>query len=95
MRVNEVLSRLDDLELVKLSTRELRCQGTKIQLMNDDRFHNNRRGIYLKGSKYDIIAQLNEDYRKLDIYQLSLRNMINVKNNDNIEYYIYIIAKEN
>lgn len=55
----------------------------------------NRRGIYLKGSKYDIIAQLNADYRKLDIYQLSLRNMIDVKNNDNIEYYIYIIVKEN
>lgn len=44
MRVNEVLSRLDDLELVKLSTRELIWQGTKIQLMNDDRFHNNRCG---------------------------------------------------
>lgn len=55
----------------------------------------NRRCIYLKGSKYDIIAQLNADYRKLDIYQLSLRNMIDVKNNDNIEYYIYIIVKEN
>lgn len=44
MRVNEVLSRLDDLEIVKLSTRELFWQGTKIQLMNDDRFHNNRWG---------------------------------------------------
>lgn len=44
MRVNEVLSRLDDLELVKLSTRELNCQGTKIELMNDDSFHNNRCG---------------------------------------------------
>ena len=55
----------------------------------------NRRSIYLKGSKYDILAQLNADYRKLEIYQLSLRNMINVKDNDKIEYYIYIIAKEN
>lgn len=55
----------------------------------------NRRGIYLKGSKYDILAQLNGDYRKLDIYQLSLRNMIDVKDNDKIEYYIYIIVKEN
>ena len=55
----------------------------------------NRRSMYLKGSKYDIIAQLNGDYRKLEIYQLSLRNMINVKDNDKIEYYIYIIAKEN
>lgn len=55
----------------------------------------NRRGIYLKGTKYDIIAQLNADYRKLEIYQLSLRNMLDVKNNDKIEYYIYIIVKEN
>lgn len=55
----------------------------------------NRSSIYLKGSKYDILAQLNVDYRKLEIYQLSLRNMINVKDNDKIEYYIYIIAKEN
>lgn len=55
----------------------------------------NRRGIYLKGSKYDILAQLNVDYTKLDIYQLSLRNMLDVKANDNIEYYIYIIVKEN
>ena len=55
----------------------------------------NRRSMYLKGSKYDILAQLNGDYRKLEIYQLSLRNMINVKDNDKIEYYIYIIAKEN
>lgn len=55
----------------------------------------NRSSIYLKGSKYDILAQLNVDYRKLEIYQLSLRYMINVKDNDKIEYYIYIIAKEN
>lgn len=55
----------------------------------------NRRSIYLKGSKYDILAQLNVDYRKLEIYQFSLRNMINVKDNDKIEYYIYIIAKGN
>ena len=47
MRVNEVLSRLDDLELVKLSTRELCWQGTKIQLMHDERFHNNRWGDML------------------------------------------------
>lgn len=31
MRVNEVLARLDDLELIKLSTREICWQGTKIQ----------------------------------------------------------------
>lgn len=54
-----------------------------------------RRSIYLKGSKYDILAQLNADYRKLEIYQLSLRNMIDSKENDKIEHYIYIIAKEN
>lgn len=54
----------------------------------------NRRSIYLKGSKYDILAQLNADYRKLEIYQLSIRNMIDVKDNDKIEHYIYIIAKE-
>lgn len=54
----------------------------------------NRTSIYLKGSKYDILAQLNADYRKLDIYQLSLRNMLDTRNNDKIEYYIYIIAKE-
>lgn len=53
----------------------------------------NRSSIYLKGSKYDILAQLNVDYRKLEIYQLSLRNML--KDNDKIEHYIYIIAKEN
>lgn len=44
MRVNEVLTRLDDLEVVKLSTRELYWQGTKIQLMHDERFLNNRWG---------------------------------------------------
>lgn len=55
----------------------------------------NRRSIYLKGSKYDILAQLNADYRKLEIYQLSLRDMIDVKDNAKIEHYIYIIAKEN
>lgn len=44
MRVNEVLSRLDDLEVVKLSTRELNWQGTKIQLMNDDIFRKTRCG---------------------------------------------------
>lgn len=47
MRVNEVLSRLDDLEVVKLRTRELCWQGTKIQLMNDEQFHNNRWGDML------------------------------------------------
>ncbi len=55
----------------------------------------NRRSIYLKGSKYDILAQLNADYRKLELYQISLRNMIDTKNNDEIEHYIYIIVKEN
>lgn len=55
----------------------------------------NRRSIYLKGSKYDILAQLNADYRKLELYQLSLRNMLDTKNNDKIEHYIYIIVKEN
>ena len=44
MRVNEVLARLDDLELVKLSTAELCWQGTKIQLMHDERFRNSRCG---------------------------------------------------
>ncbi len=50
----------------------------------------NRRSIYLKGSKYDILAQLNADYRKLELYQLSLRNMIDTKNNDNIEHLYFI-----
>lgn len=44
MRVNEVLARLDDLELVKLSTREICWQGTKIQLVHDERFNNDRWG---------------------------------------------------
>lgn len=44
MRVNEVLARLDDLELVKLSTREICWQGTKIQLVHDERFNNDRLG---------------------------------------------------
>ena len=44
MRVNEVLARLDDLEVVKLSTREICWQGTKIQLVHDERFNNNRWG---------------------------------------------------
>lgn len=47
MRVNEVLSRLDDLEIVKLSTREFCWQGTKIQLRHDESFHNNRCGDFL------------------------------------------------
>lgn len=55
----------------------------------------NRSGIYLKGSKYDILAQLKADYKKLEIYQLSLRNMLNTRDNDKVEHYIYIIAKEN
>lgn len=55
----------------------------------------NRSTIYVKGSKYDILSQLKANYKKLEIYQLSLRNMINVKDNDTIEHYIYIIAKEN
>lgn len=44
MRVNEVLARLDDLEVVKLSTREICWVGTKIQLVHDERFNNNRWG---------------------------------------------------
>lgn len=62
-----------------------------VEVFNRD----NRRSIYLKGSKYDILAQLNADYRKLELYQLSLRNMVDSKDNDKIEYYIYIIVKEN
>ena len=58
-------------------------------------FTKDNRSIYLKGSKYDILAQLSADYRKLEIYQLSLRDMIDVKSNDKIEHYIYIIVKEN
>ena len=57
-------------------------------------FTRDDRSIYLKGSKYDILAQLNADYRKLEIYQLSLRDMLDVKYNGKIEHYIYIIAKE-
>lgn len=44
MRVNEVLGRLDDLEVVKLSTREICWVGTKIQLVHDEGFNNNRWG---------------------------------------------------
>lgn len=44
MRVNEVLARLDDLEVVKLSTREICWMGSKIQLVQDERFNNNRWG---------------------------------------------------
>ena len=47
MRVNEVLTRLDDLELVNLRIGELCWQGTKIQLMHDERFHNSRWGDML------------------------------------------------
>lgn len=54
----------------------------------------NKSSLYIKGSKYDILAQLKVDYNKLDIYQISLRNMINVKDNDKVEHYIYIIVKE-
>lgn len=55
---------------------------------------NSKSSIYLKGSKYDILAQLNADYRKLEIYQLSLRDMLDTRCNDKLEHYIYIIAKE-
>lgn len=55
----------------------------------------NRSGIYVKGSKYDILEQLKADYTKLEIYQLSLRNMLDTRDNDKVEHYIYIIAKEN
>ena len=44
MRVNEVLARLDDLELVELRINEICWQGMKIQLMHDKRFHNSRWG---------------------------------------------------
>lgn len=55
----------------------------------------NRRDIYVEGSKYDILAKLKEDYKKLEIYQLSLRDMIDTRCNDKVKHYIYIIAKEN
>lgn len=55
----------------------------------------NRSGLYVKGCKYDILAQLKADYKKLEIYQLSLRNMLDTRNNDKVEHYIYISAKEN
>lgn len=48
----------------------------------------NGQSFYLNGSKHDILAQLNEDYRKLEVYQLSLTN------NDVNKHYIYIIVKE-
>ena len=47
MRVNEVMARLDDSELVKLSTNGLSWEGSKIQLLHDERFHNNRYGDML------------------------------------------------
>ena len=47
MRVNEVLSRLDDIELVNLSYNGLCWQGTKIQLLHDERFQNGRLGDML------------------------------------------------
>lgn len=55
----------------------------------------NRSDIYVEGSKYDILAQLKEDYKKLEIYQLSLRDMLDTRYNDKVKHYIYIIAKEN
>lgn len=42
MRLNEVIARLDDSELVKLSTNGLSWEGSKIQLLHDERFHNSR-----------------------------------------------------
>lgn len=47
MRVNEVLTRLDDIELVNLRYNNLCWQGTKIQLLHDERFHNARLGDML------------------------------------------------
>lgn len=47
MRVNEVLARLDDVELLELRTKELCWQGTKIQLLHDERFHNSKCGDML------------------------------------------------
>ena len=47
MRVNEVLTRLDDIELVNLRYDGLCWQGTKIQLLHDERFHNDRLGDML------------------------------------------------
>lgn len=42
MRVNEVVSRLDDLEVVNLRYDGLCWNGTKIQLLHDERFYNGR-----------------------------------------------------
>ena len=47
MRVNEVLARLDDSELVKLSTNGVSLEGSKIQLLHDERFNNSRWGDIL------------------------------------------------
>lgn len=44
MRVNEVVSRLDDLEIVNLRYESLCWQGTKIELLHDERFYNDRLG---------------------------------------------------
>lgn len=47
MRVNEVLTRLDDKELVKIRTNEICWQGRKIQLLHDERFYNYKIGDML------------------------------------------------
>ena len=47
MRVNEVLSRLDDAEIVKIRANSLCWKGTKLQLLHDEDFYNYKVGDML------------------------------------------------
>lgn len=47
MRVNEVLTRLDDAEIVKIRTNRLCLKGTKLQLLHDKAFYNCKVGDML------------------------------------------------
>lgn len=47
MRVNEVLTRLDDAEIVKIRTNSLCLKGTKLQLLHDKDFYNYKVGDML------------------------------------------------
>ena len=52
------------------------------------------KNIYVKGTKYDVLSQLKGKFNNLEIYQVSLNNYLDVRNNDTVEYFFYILAKE-
>lgn len=47
MRVNEVVSRLDDNEIVKIRNNDLVLRGTKLQLLHDEKFYDYKVGDML------------------------------------------------